>query len=269
MKIKEDFVKKLNRAVTIFFSIFAVSIGIYFFISFTSEINAMRESVEFLRNIVEEEGLINPILASLSSLNFIFVLQIIIFLVSIFALLASIKYTTDKYMIERKNALVDSLTELYNKKAILHFLKQELSRSARYNHPTSVAILDIDFFKKYNDTHGHVAGDKLLKRFGSILKDSVREFDEVGRFGGEEFMVVFPETKINQAVEVCERIREKIENARFYGQKKMPFGKITVSVGIAEVKGKRKVKEKRILEKADQLLYEAKESGRNRVIYKK
>jgi len=188
--------------------------------------------------------------------------------IAVFALLGSIWYTTQKYLVQKKNALLDSLTQLYNKKAILFHLRQELLRSERYGHPTTVALLDLDFFKKYNDTNGHIAGDNLLKRFARILHDEVREYDEIGRFGGEEFIIVFPETHIKDAAIVCERIRKAVSETKFYGQHKMPFGKITVSAGLAEIKGKRRIKQDTILNKADEFLYKAKEAGRNQVLYK-
>ncbi len=270
MRVKKDFINRLNKSIMVFFSVFAVSISVYFFIMFTSQINAIKDSLDIIMGVIENgEGFFILFSEGLSSINFMFMSQIVIFLISIFALVASVKYTTDKYLVEKKNALIDSLTQLYNKKAILHFLKQELARSSRYGHPTTVALMDIDYFKKYNDKNGHVAGDNLLKKLGFILKKSMRDFDEVGRFGGEEFMIVFPETKISDAAKICERIREKIGESKFYGQNKMPFGKITISVGLSEVKGKRMFREKKILEKADEFLYKAKESGRNRVLYKK
>ncbi|RLG10931.1 GGDEF domain-containing protein, partial [Candidatus Pacearchaeota archaeon] len=200
-------------------------------------------------------------------LNSIYLFQMLVFLCAISSLLMGLRYTVKIYSVERKNALIDSLTQIYNRKAIMFGLKRELRKSERYGHPTSVAILDLDFFKKYNDTNGHIAGDKLLKRFSRIIKESAREYDIFGRYGGEEFIIIFPETGINDAVKICERIRESIEKTRFYGQEKMPFGRVTVSIGLAETKGKKRTKKETLIHNADLNLYKAKESGRNRVIY--
>ena len=268
--LKRDFVRRLNRGIIIFFVIFAVFLGIYFFISFTTQINAIRTSLDIIQEtFTNETGLLNSIRNNLTGATFIFLAQLIVFIIAVIGLLGSICYTTKRYLVEKRNALVDSLTQLYNKKAILFHLRQELLRSERYGHPTTVAILDIDFFKRYNDTNGHIAGDNLLKRIGRILHESVREYDEVGRFGGEEFVIVFPETHIKDAALVCERIREIIEDTKFVGQHNMPNKKITVSVGLAEVKGKKRVKQNTILGKADEYLYKAKQTGRNQVLYKK
>ena len=129
-------------------------------------------------------------------------------------------------------------------------------------------MIDIDYFKKYNDINGHVAGDKLLRRFAKILKDNLRPYDIYGRFGGEEFIVVFPRTSANEAFHVCERIRKAMEETRFYGQEKMPFGKVTISIGISDVHGKRRIARDTLVNGADALLYKAKESGRNQVLFK-
>jgi diguanylate cyclase (GGDEF)-like protein len=268
--LKRDFVRRLNRGIIIFFLIFVVFLGVYFFISFTTQVSAIRTSITIIQEtFTNETGLLTSIRNNLTQANFLFIAQLIIFIIAVFGLLGSIWYTTRRYLVEKKNALVDSLTQLYNKKAILFHLRQELLRSERYGHPTTVAILDLDYFKRYNDTNGHVAGDNLLKRIGRILHESVREYDEVGRFGGEEFIIVFPETYVKDAAVVCERIRKIIEETRFVGQQNMPNKKITISVGLAEIKGKKKIKQNTILRKADEFLYKAKQTGRNQVLYKK
>ena len=248
--------------------IFVVSLGIYFYLSFISEINAISTSIIIVKESISN-GTLTNIQNSLTKINIIFIAQLLTFVIAVFALLASIWYTTKKYLVERRDALIDHLTQLYNKKAILFHLRQELLRSERYKHPTTVALLDLDYFKIYNDTNGHVAGDNLLKRIGRILHEEVREYDEVGRFGGEEFIIVFPETHIKNAAVVCERIRQRVATTRFLGQRNMPNKKITLSVGLAEVKGAKRVKQNTILSKADKFLYKAKESGRNLVLYQK
>ena len=268
--LKRDFVRRLNTGIIVFFIIFVTFLVIYFFISFTTQVNAVRTSMNIIQEaLANQTGLLNSIKNNLAEATLIFLAQLITFLIAVFALLGALWYTTKRYLVERRDALIDHLTQLYNKKAILFHLRQELMRSERYGHPTTVAILDLDYFKKYNDANGHIAGDNLLKRIARILHESVREYDEVGRFGGEEFIIVFPETHIKDAAMVCERIRQKVADTKFFGQHKMPSGRITLSAGLAEIKGKKRIKQDTILGKADELLYKAKESGRNLVLYQK
>ncbi len=269
MVLKRDFLRRLNRVILISFILFLIFIGAYFFMSFNSKINSINVIVTSIADSFENNtNVLGSLRRNISEMTALFLTQLTTFIIAILTLLTSLWYTTKRYLVEKKNALVDSLTGLYNKKAILFHLKQELLRTGRYGHPTTVAILDLDFFKKYNDVNGHVAGDRLLKRLGKILHEEVREYDEVGRFGGEEFVIVFPETKIKDAYDVCERIRKKIEKTNFAGKNNMPDKRVTVSIGISEIKGKKKMKGKTLLGKADDLLYKAKKSGRNKVIYK-
>ena len=270
MPLKADFLKRLNIAIIVSLVIFIVSIGIYFYISSQTKVNAIEESLTILKNIMKDNsGVFSSILENLGALNFLFITQLITLFASIFALLSSIWYTTHRYMVEKRNALIDPLTKIYNRKAVFFSLERELKKSERYGHPTSLALIDLDFFKKYNDTQGHVAGDRLLLRFANLLKETLREYDVYGRYGGEEFIVVFPETSVSEAFAVCERLRKVIEETHFPGQEDMPFGKVTISIGISEVKGKRKATMEEILHHADQLLYKAKGEGRNRVLYEK
>jgi len=270
MPLKRDFLKRLNLAIIISIIIFIVSIGVYFYISSQTRVNAIRESLAILRSILKDNsGIITSVLENVKALNFLFVTQLITLFVSIFALLSSVWYTTHRYLIEKRNALIDPLTRIYNRKAVFFSLEGELRKSERYGHPTSLALIDLDFFKKYNDTQGHVAGDRLLLRFANLLKETLREYDIYGRYGGEEFIIIFPETQATDAFEVCERLRKLIEETHFPGQEDMPFKKITISIGISEVKGKRKITAEEMIHHADELLYKAKSEGRNRVLYEK
>lgn len=270
MVLKRDFLKRLNNVIIILVIVFLAAISVYFYVSVNSEVNAIRISLASIRDFMTGgENIWVSIRDSVSGLYTLFITQLLTFMIAIVALLSVFWYTSKRYLVEKKNALIDSLTQLYNKKAILFHLKQELMRSERYGHPTTVAILDIDFFKKYNDSNGHVAGDKLLKKFARILQNFVRKYDEVGRFGGEEFVIVFPETQIDEAFKVCERFRKEIEETRFYGAKNMPNKKVTVSIGIAEIKGKKRMKKETLLHKADESLYRAKNTGRNQVMFEK
>lgn len=263
--LKEDFVRRLNLFIIIAVIICMIAIGVYFYLSFQTQINGIEATLNLIRGQFPESlSNINSVKNNLVQLNFLFIAEITAFYLAIIALVLFLWFTTQKYLVQKGYALIDHLTQIYNRKAVFFSLKRELSKSERYGHPTAVAMIDIDHFKKYNDSNGHVAGDRLLKRFAAIMKDLVREYDIVGRYGGEEFIIVFPETSAEDAAKVCERIRAEVENTQFYGQQNMPFKKVTISMGISDVKGK-KIKEKTIINKADELLYKAKESGRNQV----
>lgn len=270
MVLKRDFVRRLNKAIVISMSLFIVFIGVYFYMSFISEVNAVNSTLTTIQGLITNNAnLIGSARNGLTQARFLFTAELITFVIASFSLLGIIWFTTQKYMVQKRNALIDPLTQLYNRKAFFFALKQELKKTERFHHPTTVAIMDIDFFKKYNDRNGHVAGDKLLQRFSRILEENVREYDTIGRYGGEEFVILFPETEIKEAAKVCERIRKEVEETNFYGQQKMPFKKITVSIGLSEIKGKKRIKRETLIRKADEQLYKAKESGRNQVLFEK
>ena len=152
-------------------------------------------------------------------------------------------------------ATLDGLTGLYNHRHLYERLEEETKRYERYKDSFVVMILDIDHFKKVNDTYGHLAGDKILKEVSRILKMNTRETDIVGRYGGEEFLIMLAETTLNEGFMVAEKIRRAVELNRFSDQIY-----ITVSIGIEEYSGG-EVRE--LLEKADLKLYAAKNAGRN------
>ncbi len=164
-------------------------------------------------------------------------------------------------------AITDSLTELYNKGYILKRLDSELIRTARYNEKISVIMIDIDYFKKTNDSLGHIAGDTILKRLAEKLTESVRDVDIVARYGGEEFVVVCPNTSVSGASILAERIRENVQNSLF--QAGGTDIKITVSLGLSSLSPSSQVSSDftsvKLLEEADLALYKAKSAGRNKV----
>ncbi len=265
MDIERGFSKHIMRIVIISFILFIFFSALYIYISFNTKINVV--SI-YLNSATTEPSfeVRNSVLTTLLSLKSLFIFQLLFFLISIVSLCLVLWYGLQLYYIQKRNALIDPLTKLYNRRAVFFELKRELNKTGRYGHPTSVAMVDMDFFKKYNDSCGHIAGDKLLKRFAGIIKECVREYDFFGRYGGEEFIILFPETGTTDAEKICERLREKTANTKFFGQEKMPFKKITISVGIAGVVGKRKISKDTIIQHADKALYMAKESGRNKVV---
>ena len=152
----------------------------------------------------------------------------------------------------------DSLTGLSNRRILTQRLSEELLRSQRQNHSFTVVMLDVDHFKKYNDAHGHPAGDEVLKRVANILRTSTRAGDCTARYGGEEFAVLLSGKGAEEATQLAERIRERVAEEEFTA------GRITISAGIAEFPDHGHTAEA-VISSADEALYQAKREGRNRV----
>ena len=168
-----------------------------------------------------------------------------------------------EHRLERQ-AQTDSLTGLDNRGHFLEMAERELSRVQRHQLPMALAMLDLDHFKAVNDTYGHEVGDRVLKKFAEICRKSLRSIDLMGRIGGEEFAIVFPETSINRALEVVERLREAVATTEIPLDNGLPI-QITVSLGLASF-DKSDVNIDVLLNRADQALYEAKRTGRNRTV---
>ncbi len=165
----------------------------------------------------------------------------------------------------RQMAITDRLTGLYNFGYFLERLKEERLRAERYHRLLSLVILDIDHFKKYNDSNGHPAGNEVLKKIATILKQEAREVDIVARYGGEEMVIVLPETSRKRATELGERIRQRIAETLFDHMRSQPMAKITVSGGVATFPVDAS-NEEDLVKKADSSLYVAKSQGRNRIV---
>ena len=162
-------------------------------------------------------------------------------------------------------ATLDSLTDTFNRRHFMDLLTSEINRHDRYGSDISILMLDIDFFKKVNDTYGHAAGDKALITVVKFIKNTLRETDSIGRLGGEEFAVLLPETNAQKAIILGERLREGIEDAVIEAENGEKFS-ITVSIGLySEELGKHCLPED-MLGMADKALYHAKKTGRNRVV---
>jgi diguanylate cyclase (GGDEF)-like protein len=159
-------------------------------------------------------------------------------------------------------AVRDGLTGLHNHRYFQEILSKETARSSRYNRDLSLLFLDVDDFKKYNDTHGHQLGDTLLKQLSHIIKDTMREGDIVARYGGEEFVVILPETDKTYAIQVADKLRKLVEDYAFHGEETQPQGKVTISLGVSS-----RISEDRtaasLIQRADQALYKAKSEGKN------
>jgi diguanylate cyclase (GGDEF)-like protein len=156
----------------------------------------------------------------------------------------------------------DGLTGLPNRRHLMETLEKEVRRAKRNERPFSLLMVDVDHFKRYNDTFGHLAGDEVLKRLAQVLSAAVRTADYAARYGGEEFTVVLPETSLDSALEVAERIRAKMEEQTFGVD---AAGRVTLSIGIAEYPADGTTVEA-VASAADSALYAAKEHGRNRVV---
>lgn len=160
----------------------------------------------------------------------------------------------------KQAATTDALTGLNNRGEIERFVTDESARVRRFAQPLAVAMIDIDHFKLVNDTLGHPFGDRVIREVARVMAETVREVDRVGRYGGEEFLLVLPGTDVDGAVILADRIRSGVEALCFDPEGK----KVTVSAGVACWDGDDKGWEE-MVSRADQALYQAKESGRNRV----
>ena len=162
-------------------------------------------------------------------------------------------------------ATSDPLTRLFNRGYVDDRLAIELSRAGRYNQPLTLAVIDADHFKQLNDTHGHPAGDVVLKKIGALLRDTFRQSDTAGRYGGEEFVVILPETDIETALRKVEALRERVAATPI---DLAPHGKsvqLTISAGLASFPQDGRDAE-RLFAAADERMFEAKRAGRNRVL---
>jgi len=155
-------------------------------------------------------------------------------------------------------ASTDYLTKLYNRLKFEELFDDELERYRRHKRPLTLIMFDIDWFKKINDTYGHDIGDEVLKELAQLVQHEIRSMDKVARWGGEEFMILVPETNLKSATSLAEKLRKKIANFTFN-----QVGQVTCSFGVTELKEGEKFST--VSQRADEALYKAKDSGRNRV----
>lgn len=163
-------------------------------------------------------------------------------------------------------SIKDPLTNCYNRRYFDAHLKNIVKDSVEKDRRLSLMILDIDYFKVVNDNFGHSAGDELLKQMQKRISENIRVTDLLARFGGEEFVVVMPDTNISDAYTVAERIREIIATEPFVLSGKNTTHSVTVSIGIAEMQKSDLDNIKKFIVRADRYLYKAKNSGKNRVV---
>lgn len=156
----------------------------------------------------------------------------------------------------------DELTGLYNRRYFFDYFEKDVERAKRYDRELSLIIIDIDYFKNFNDTNGHLLGDKALKKFASLLLATVRNADIVARFGGEEFIVLLPEVNKGGAVQAAEKMRKAIELEVFEGEENQPGGKMTATFGVSSFSDDATYATE-LIDCADKALYTGKAKGRN------
>ena len=158
----------------------------------------------------------------------------------------------------KRLSITDDLTQLYNSRQFYHQVAAEVKRYNRYQRPLSLLMIDIDHFKQFNDTYGHLEGDQILSKIGGLITSGLRTMDTAYRYGGEEFTVILPETDANAAVTVAQRIKDAVEKTNLTSNSK---GTITLSIGVTEYKNGETVSD--FIKRADQAMYASKGKGRD------
>ncbi len=159
-------------------------------------------------------------------------------------------------------AITDGLTKLYNSRHFYSQLELEVERTLRHDHTLSLMLMDIDYFKQYNDRYGHLEGDKVLAKLGRAVQSCLRKTDSAYRYGGEEFTVILPETTAEEAVIVAQRIKKAVSSRKFFPENGEPTT-ITVSIGVTQYRPEEKLST--FVKRADQAMFRSKEKGRNRI----
>jgi diguanylate cyclase (GGDEF)-like protein len=251
--------------------ILVVLIAMYLFvIAFYSLVNGNRSARFFL--LGSASGLIGVLITALTVMSFIpytyltykasdFGMYLDVILLSM-ALADRMKMTQEKKLIAEKEAKTDILTGLFNRRAYYEISTMEYQRLLRHNRTLSIIMFDIDHFKQVNDTYGHDTGDFVLKTVAAIVQDVIREYDYAFRMGGDEFLLLLPETTNEQALILAERIRKRIEN-KILTVKDNKLS-LTASFGVSEYNHIDRSIEQ-IVKRADEALYQVKEYGRNSV----
>ena len=160
-------------------------------------------------------------------------------------------------------AITDGLTKLYNSRHFYQQIEHEIQRSKRYNHPLSLVLIDIDHFKIYNDTYGHIKGDKVLFKLAEIIKSHLRTMDSAYRYGGDEYTIILPATSGKEAATAAERINNAIKSEKFYPNPDLKPLTITISAGVTQYFNNEELTT--FIHRTDQAMYLSKKQGRDKV----
>jgi diguanylate cyclase (GGDEF)-like protein len=280
------FVKPLLNARILIFSVFAILTSINFIYLLNFRIDKKQRSlyrqivivfvllaVVYVTRIFLSTGSIDHVsLLSMGTGDKILILAIyILMILLVFSLVIVINnrllVDISEYLTERERlvqefkrmASTDGLTGIFNRMKLEPIMTAEVLRSRRYGRLLSVLLIDIDHFKLVNDNYGHNIGDAVLRDVAAVLKENLREADSLGRWGGEEFLVVAPETSTDGARKIAEKLREAVDSHKFIRDIK-----VTISVGVASLMADEW--EEDMVRRADEAMYMAKNSGRNRIV---
>lgn len=169
------------------------------------------------------------------------------------------------YQHTKELSITDDLTGLYNRRYFNQRFEREVQRAKRYRRPLSIMMVDIDYFKNYNDINGHLLGDDVLKKVAYLIESNLRKADIVARYGGEEFVILLPEIDKSHADQVAEKLRRTVELRHFPKEQYQPNKNLTISLGLATLPDD-STNARELIEFADRALYRAKDEGRNRVV---
>jgi two-component system cell cycle response regulator len=166
-----------------------------------------------------------------------------------------------------KMANTDNLTQMWNRKKIIEILEEELNRNHREGKTVGVAMVDIDYFKAVNDTHGHAIGDKVLIEVASRLKNTIRNYDQIGRYGGDEFLILLPGLDISNAPDIGERLRKAVRTEKIETEANALTPSISIGISVSNISSEQSGTD--LIKESDKALYRAKAGGRNRVFVSK
>ena len=164
----------------------------------------------------------------------------------------------------RELSITDNLTQLFNQRHFYQRLQQEIERTNRYQHQLAMLLLDLDDFKHFNDTYGHLEGDKVLEKTAKIIRECIRQTDSAFRYGGEEFVVILPETSVKKALILAERIRKGIQGVVFNPVPRTE-ARLTCSIGLSQYQSPEDLKA--FIKRVDQNMYQAKARGKNQCYF--
>ena len=221
-------------------------------------------SISFdIREIMNIQKTNTTIIASLAILTITALLGFLFFFT-----LRLTKKISDAHQQIEKMAIADVLTGLFNRRHVLERFSEEMDRAKRLKKELGCIMIDIDNFKAINDTYGHLVGDKTLREVSDILKNSIRTYDIAGRYGGEEFLIILPDTPFQETLNLAERIRKRIKESPVPQSELIPPISVTISLGVATMMDK-DISIDNMIKRADDGLYVAKNSGRDQVAWVK